>query len=100
MPIPRRERLVSLLAAASVALGATSAAAQSIRFFGTGSGDIDRVKIPIDDPSTNVPGPPADVGAGDFTIEFWLQSPSNANSAGQVRCRLRRTALTWMRNTS
>jgi hypothetical protein len=50
-----------------------------MRFFGTGSGDIDRVKIAIDPP-----GPAADVGAGDFTIELWLRSASN--SAGAISC--------------
>ena len=60
--------------------------AASLRFFGNGEGDIDRVKIRIDDPSNNFPGPPADVGAGDFTIEFWLRSEPNANTAGAVSC--------------
>jgi hypothetical protein len=38
------------------ALGAHAAlAAASLRFYGNGSGDIDRVKIPIDDPSDSNP---------------------------------------------
>ncbi|MGE3166249.1 MAG: LamG-like jellyroll fold domain-containing protein [Planctomycetota bacterium] len=53
----------------------------SLRFFGNGVGDIDRVKIRIDDPSTTVPGPPADVGATDFTIEFWLRAFAAENLA-------------------
>jgi hypothetical protein len=40
----------------------------SLRFFGTGSGGIDRVEIAID------PQVPADVGAGDFTIDFWVRT--------------------------
>ncbi len=61
---------------------ATSAAhAGSLRFFGTGSGDIDRVKIRIDPP-----GPPADVGGTDFTIEFWLKAAPGSNPAGAISC--------------
>ena len=37
----------------------------SLRFFGTGSGQVDRVKIPIDSA--------VNVGATDFTIEVWLR---------------------------
>lgn len=47
----------------------------SLRFFGTGSGDIDRVKIPLDDPHRSV-----DVG-GDFTIEFWLKAQPGTNTS-------------------
>jgi hypothetical protein len=42
----------------------------SLRFFGTGTGGIDRVEIAID------PQVPADVGAGDFTIDFWVRTSS------------------------
>lgn len=42
----------------------------SLRFFGTGSGGIDRVEIAVD------PQVPADVGAGDFTIDFWVRTSS------------------------
>jgi hypothetical protein len=52
----------------------------SIRFFGNGGGDIDRIKIRIDPP-----GRPADIGAGDFTIEFWIKG-SAANNTNTVRC--------------
>jgi hypothetical protein len=60
----------------------------SLRFYGNGTGDIDRVKIRIDDPTNNLPGPPADIGATDFTIEFWVKG----NACGQSvwRCLLRR----------
>jgi hypothetical protein len=53
--------------------------ASSLRFFGNGSGDIDRVKIRVDDPANSQPGPPADVGATDFTIEFWMRADSGNN---------------------
>lgn len=71
----------------SLALFAPAAEAQqqSLRFFGNGAKgpelDIDRVKIRIDDPFvSNDPGPPVDVGATDFTIEFWLK-PTSQNTA-------------------
>ncbi len=48
----------------------------SLRFFGNGYADIDRVKIPID------PHIPADVGAEDFTLEWWMKAIPGENSAG------------------
>lgn len=47
----------------------------ALRFFGTGLADIDRVKIPISS-STQV-----NVGATDFTIEFWLKGQLADNAA-------------------
>jgi hypothetical protein len=70
------------LAAASPAL----ASGYSLRFSGAGSGDVDRVKIQIDDPLTALPGPPADVGATDFTLEFWLKANAAQNTAPAVTC--------------
>jgi concanavalin A-like lectin/glucanase superfamily protein len=58
----------------------------ALRFFGTGTSDIDRVKIRIDDPSNSNPGPPADVGATDFTIEFWMRANAADNGAPAVGC--------------
>ncbi|MDW8311457.1 MAG: LamG-like jellyroll fold domain-containing protein [Burkholderiales bacterium] len=64
----------------AVMLFATSAAAGgSLRFFGTGADDVDRVKIPID------PHNAADIGAGDFTIDFWLRA-SAADNNGTLTC--------------
>ena len=54
--------------------------------FGTGAGDIDRVKIRIDDPATTLPGPPADVGAGDFTLEVWLNGERRREHGAAVAC--------------
>jgi hypothetical protein len=46
----------------------------SVRFFGTGGGTaVDRIKVPVDPPA------PADVGAGDFTIEFWMKGTLAGN---------------------
>ena len=42
--------------------------------------DLDRVKIQIDNPAV-----PADVGAGDFTIEWWMKTNKDAN-LGTVYC--------------
>ncbi|MGD9765261.1 MAG: PQQ-dependent sugar dehydrogenase [Candidatus Binatia bacterium] len=47
----------------------------SLRFFGTGSADTDRVKIPLDAPPR-----PVDMG-GDFTLEFWMRTGSG-NASG------------------
>lgn len=64
-----------------------SAAGFSLRFFGNGVDDIDRVKIPIDAlPPDDSPGPPADVGASDFTIEFWMRARAEDNTAEPVAC--------------
>jgi len=48
----------------------------SLRFHGNGYGDLDRVKIPIDGPAR-----PADVGAADFTIEWWMKALPGENGS-------------------
>lgn len=48
----------------------------ALQFFGTGLADIDRVKIPISD-TTEV-----NVGATDFTVEFWLKGKLADNTPG------------------
>lgn len=58
----------------------------SLRFYGNGIGDIDRVKIQIDDPANGNPGPPADIGAADFTLEFWMKANATENTAAAVSC--------------
>jgi hypothetical protein len=47
----------------------------SLRFYGHGVDDVDRVKIPIDPPV------PADVGATDFTIEWWMKASLGENGS-------------------
>lgn len=50
--------------------------AGSIRFFGTGSGDVDRVKLPVG----TAPGLPSNP-SGSFTLEFWMKpAPGNAGT--------------------
>jgi hypothetical protein len=71
---------------AAVAAGASRpAGAQagdgSLRFYGTGADDVDRVKIRIDDPSS-----PIDV-AGDLTLELWLRAEPGANTSGDCQAR-------------
>lgn len=61
----------------------------ALRFHGTGSGQQDRVRIPIDD---NDPGSlnqsPCDVGQQGFTLDFWLRGDladnDTSNSGGDV----------------
>ena len=53
----------------------------SLRYYGNGWGDIDRVKIPIDAPAR-----PADVGAGDFTLEWWMKAAAADNPSTTVAC--------------
>jgi hypothetical protein len=77
----RQARLLAVALAAGCASAPAAADGQSagqseaaIRFFGTGTNQQDRVRIAIDD---NAPGPDAssicDLGAGSFTIEFWIR---------------------------
>lgn len=65
---------------------ALGAGGYALRFFGTGSDDIDRVKIPLDDPATVAPGPPADIGATDFSFEWWMRASLAENPASPVSC--------------
>ncbi len=69
-------------------LTSTLSAQYSLRFYGGGvnAPDADRAKIMIDDVTNNLPGPPADVGAEDFTIEFWLKGDLSNNTAGSISC--------------
>src|SRR5262245_39650849 len=78
-------RWVASITAAAALAGAMSAHAGSIEFMGNGRNDIDRIKIRIDDPAPSTPGPPADVGATDFTIEMWLKG-TLADNPNTRRC--------------
>lgn len=55
----------------------------SLRFYGTSSNDIDRVKIRMTDLTI---GPPADVGGEDFTIEWWMKALPGENASPPVEC--------------
>lgn len=81
-------RAIGVLLAGGVmaAFFGSAADASSLRFFGNGTGDIDRVKIRIDDPANSLPGPPADIGATDFTIELWVKGALAENGAAAISC--------------
>jgi hypothetical protein len=49
----------------------------SIRFFGTGAPDLDRVKIPLGDSSGSLP---VNVSA-DLTVEFWIKPAASNNQS-------------------
>lgn len=78
---PRERRSVRGAAIALVAMSCMFSArdargysSYSVRFFGTGGGtERDRIKVRIDPPA------PADVGAGDFTIELWMRGTLAGN---------------------
>ena len=63
----------------SIPLVYAQSSTYSIRFYGHGVNDIDRIKIPID------PAVPADIGATDFTIEWWMKALPGVNY-GTVSC--------------
>ena len=76
---PILKRSIAVASLLGLLCAATSVAAGSLRFFGTGALDTDRVKIRVDPPTK------ADVGATDFTIDFWLRALPGDN-AGIVSC--------------
>ena len=76
-----RAGLTLLLAAWLGLLLPGAAFAASLRFFGNGDNGIDRVKIQIDDPAR-----PADVGATDFTLEWWMRALPGENASDDVTC--------------
>jgi hypothetical protein len=49
----------------------------SLRFYGNGENDIDRIKISI-----NRPPRPVDLGSTDFTLEWWMKANPGENNAG------------------
>ncbi|MGQ9490412.1 MAG: LamG domain-containing protein, partial [Anaerolineae bacterium] len=55
-------------------------ATYALRFYGTGTGDIDRVKIPMS--NTLGVSLPVNIGATDFTLEFWLRFNAGENTSG------------------
>ena len=72
--------------ASTLGSGTNGLSGYALRFHGNGVNDIDRVKIRIDDPTTSNPDPPANVGASDFTLEFWAKGTTSENPAAPVQC--------------
>ena len=58
----------------------------ALRYFGNTGTNVDLLKLKIDDPETNVPGPPADVGFHDFVVEWWMKAEPGVNSASNIEC--------------
>lgn len=71
--------VVSLVLAATLAEPPSASPGFSLRFHGNGTNDIDRVKVRIDAPAV-----PADIGAADFTIEWWMKANPGENGAGSI----------------
>ena len=69
----------------------------ALRFYGTGTGQQDRVRIRIDDTTA---GPdmsaPCDVGAGSFTVEFWLRGLLADNTASSSGGDIEMASGTWI----
>jgi hypothetical protein len=58
----------------------------SLRFYGNASSAVDRVKIPIDDPNRDNPGPMMDLGSSDFVLEWWMKAEPGDNNAADTTC--------------
>lgn len=58
----------------------------SLRFYGYGRDNVDRVRIQLDNPADSAAGPAVDVGEGEFTIEFWLKGSASDNNAPAQDC--------------
>jgi hypothetical protein len=74
--------LLKILNCIFICVSTLTAQEYSLRFLGTnnnnqGPTDVDRVKIPLDNPHR-----PVDVGASDFTVEFWIKANPDENQAG------------------
>ena len=80
-----RFRLAAVLAGGFAASSVAFAAA-SLHFNGNGAGGADRVQVPVDDPAAAGTGLAVNVGATDFTIEFWMRARADENTAAPVAC--------------
>jgi lysophospholipase L1-like esterase len=73
--LPLGPLTLALIVGPGLAIAAAPPGGYSLRFFGKGVDQIDRVKIRLDTPAR-----PVDVGAGDFTIEWWMKAPPGDNA--------------------
>jgi hypothetical protein len=76
----------SLLILLFIVVGQDVFATNSLRFYGNPTSDDHRVKIQVDDPTNSDPGPPADIGSEDFTLEFWMKAANGNNATAQDPC--------------
>jgi hypothetical protein len=85
---PSRHRPAGLVVLVVAVAGSSAASATSLRFHGEGVGDVDRVRIRVDDSANpkDETGPPVDVGATDFTWEFFVKGLLAENDAAEVSC--------------
>jgi len=58
----------------------------ALYFNGTQDPSVDRLKLPVDAPDDDFPGPPADVGYHDFVVEWWMKSEADENNAPAITC--------------
>jgi hypothetical protein len=63
-----------------------SATDTSLRFYGNSSSAVDRLKIPIDDPNRDSPGPMMDLGLYDYVVEWWIKANPGDNNAADITC--------------
>jgi len=75
--------LITLSGVGAQPASAQTDAGYSLRFYGHGVDDIDRAKIPV---QTDAGSLPTDIGATDFTIEFWLRGNLAENQGRAVTC--------------
>ncbi len=68
----------------------------ALRFFGTGVNQQDRVRIPIDDDVPGNQSQPADVGAGSFTIDFWVRGMLADNATSHAGGDVETAGLDWI----
>lgn len=71
------------------------APAQSIRFVGNDDVNVDRIAIPLGNPQSGGAGPPADIGATDFTIEFWLRGAAGNDTPAPSSSRCNGPGFFW-----
>jgi len=81
-----RFRIALVFSLSALFVAAFASGSSSLRFHGNGRQGADSIRVPIDDPADSRPGPPVDVGATDFTIEFWMRAAAAENTAGSVSC--------------
>jgi murein DD-endopeptidase MepM/ murein hydrolase activator NlpD len=58
----------------------------SLRFYGNPSSAVDRLKVPIDDPNRDNPGPMMDMGISDFVLEWWMKANPGENTTPDITC--------------